>query len=108
MDPRWCRRQSGFLFGGSLNSPSARRNQTADGTTADPSVSSVDKANQLAAVYKIGNHSIEADYVAKRYKEDNVTVNGRFQDYKNKAYMLLWEARWTAAWRTAVHSMKSS
>ena len=96
------------LFGGSLNSPSARRNQSADGTTADPSVSSKDVANQLAAVYKIGNHSIEADYVVKHYKEDNVTVNGRFQDYKNKAYMLLWEARWTAAWRTAVHYIKSS
>src|SRR6266581_7185382 len=96
------------LFGGSLNSPSARRNQTADGITADPSVTSKDVANQVAAVYKIGNHSIEADYVAKHYKEDNVTVNGRFQDYKNKAYMLLWEARWTAAWRTAVHYIKSS
>jgi len=26
-------------------------------------------------VYKIGNHSIEADYVVKHYKEDNVIVN---------------------------------
>jgi len=96
------------LFGGSLNSPSARRNQTADGTTADPSVNSVDTANQLAAVYKIGDHSIEADYVVKHYKEDNVVVNGRFQDYKNKAYMLLLESRWSGTWRTAVHYIRSS
>jgi len=96
------------LFGGSLNSPSARRNQSSDGTTADPSVRSVDTANQLAAVYKIGNHSIEADYVVKHYKEKNVTVNGRFQDYKNKAYMLLLESRWSGTWRTAVHYIKSS
>jgi len=32
-----------------------------------------------------------------------VIVNGRFQDYKNKAYMLLLESRWRRTWRTAVH-----
>src|SRR6266705_222883 len=91
------------LFGGSNNLKGSAAN-----AVATDLIHSVDTANQLAAVYKIGNHSIEADYVAKHYKEDNVTVNGRFQDYKNKAYMLLWEARWTAAWRTAVHYIKSS
>ncbi len=80
----------------------ARRN------TEDPSVRSVDTANQVAVVYKIGVHSIEADYVQKHYKEDNVTVNGRFQDYKNNAYMLILESRWSGAWRTAVHYIKAS
>ena len=96
------------LFGGSINSPTARQNQNSSGSIADPSVNSVDTANQLAAVYKIGNHSIEADYVIKHYKEDNVIVNGRFQDYKNKAYMLLLESRWSGTWRTAVHYIRSS
>jgi len=96
------------LFGGSINSPTARQNQNSSGSVADPSVNSVDTANQLAAVYKIGVHSIEADYVVKHYKEDNVIVNGRFQDYKNKAYMLLLESRWSGTWRTAVHYIKSS
>ncbi len=96
------------LFGGSINSPAGRQNQNSSGSIADPSVNSVDTANQLAAVYKIGNHSIEADYVVKHYKEDNVVVNGRFQDYKNKAYMLLVESRWSSTWRTAVHYIKAS
>ncbi len=76
--------------------------------TEDPSVRSVDTANQVAVVYKIGVHSVEADFVQKRYKEENVGVNGRFQEYKNNAYMLILESRWSGAWRTAVHYIKSS
>jgi hypothetical protein len=59
-------------------------------------------------VYKIGNHSIEADFVQKHYKEENVSVNGRFQDYRNNAYMLILESRWSGQWRTAVHYIRSS
>ena len=55
-----------------------------------------------------GVHTIEADYVMKRYKEDNVVVNGRFQEYKNNAYMLVLESRWSGAWRTTFHYVKSS
>jgi predicted porin len=90
------------LFGGSLNAPAARRND------ADPGVNSKDLANQVALVYKLGNHSIEADYITKQYKEENVTVNGRFQEYKNNAYMLVLESRWSASWRTALHYIKST
>ncbi len=90
------------LFGGSLNAPTATQNQT------DATVNSKDIANQAALVYKIGNHSIEADFVQKHYKEENVSVNGHFQDYKNNAYMLILESRWSGQWRTAVHYMKSS
>jgi predicted porin len=89
------------LFGGSRNAP-ARSN------FADPSVNSVDTANQFTVAYKIGVHTIEADYVMKRYKEDNVIVNGRFQEYKNNAYMLVLESRWSGAWRTTFHYVKSS
>jgi hypothetical protein len=89
------------LFGGSRNAP-ARSN------FADPSVNSVDTANQFTVAYKIGVHTIEADYVKKRYKEDNVVVNGRFQEYKNNAYMLVLESRWSGAWRTTFHYVKSS
>jgi predicted porin len=90
------------LFGGSRNAPAARSN------FADPSVNSVDTANQFTVAYKIGVHTIEADYVMKRYKEDNVIVNGRFQEYKNNAYMLVLESRWSGAWRTTFHYVKSS
>jgi predicted porin len=90
------------LFGGSSNAPAARSNVN------DPGVRSKDLANQVALVYKIGVHSIEADYITKQYKEDNVTVNGRFQEYKNNAYMLVLESRWTSNWRTALHYIKST
>jgi predicted porin len=90
------------LFGGSNNAPTARSNVN------DPGVRSKDLANQVALVYKIGVHSIEADYITKQYKEDNVTVNGRFQEYKNNAYMLVLESRWSSAWRTALHYIKST
>jgi hypothetical protein len=89
------------LFGGSRNAPT--RSNFADG-----SVNSVDTANQFTVVYKIGVHSIEADYLIKRYREKNVSVNGRFQDYKNNAYMLVLESRWSAVWRTTFHYVKSS
>ena len=92
------------LFGGSRNAPAARSNFT----PRDPSVNSVDTANQFTVAYKIGVHTIEADYVMKRYKEDNVVVNGRFQEYKNNAYMLVLESRWSGTWRTTFHYVKSS
>jgi len=94
------------LFGGSLNAPAARRNDSTG--VADNAVRSLDTANQVAVVYKMGIHSVEADFVKKHYKEENVTVNGRFQDYKNNAYMLILESRWSGALRTAVHYIKSS
>jgi predicted porin len=97
------------LFGGSLNAPNAPPTRRNDSTgVTDNAVRSVDTANQLAVVYKIGVHSIEADFVQKRYKEKNVTVNGRFQEYKNNAYMLILESRWSGTWRTAVHYIKAS
>ena len=93
------------LFGGSNNLKGSVAN-----AVATDLIHSMDTANQLAAVYKIGNHSIEADFVTKKYKETNVTptVTGKFQEYKNNAYMLIWEARWSGAWRTAVHYIKAT
>ncbi len=101
------------LFGGSCNAATTQSGANACTGGArtnfsDPSVNSKDVANQVAVVYKIGNHSIEADFVQKHYKEDNVSVTGRFQDYKNNAYMLILESRWSPAWRTSVHYIKSS
>jgi predicted porin len=87
------------MFGGSANAPTARQN------TADPSVNSKDTASQVAVVYKIGGHSLEADYIVKNYKENagNSGVTGRFETYKNNAWMAVWEARWSSQWRTAAH-----
>src|SRR6266540_7409660 len=76
--------------------------------TEEPSVRSVDRANQVAVVYKMGIHSVEADFVRKHYKEEGVSVDGRFEDYKNNAYMLILESRWSGALRTAVHYIKAS
>jgi len=74
--------------------------------TEDPSVNSKDTANQVVVVYKIGVHSFEADVTTKKYSESNAPT-GKFQEYKNTAYMLLMENRWTNAWRTAFSYVKA-
>jgi predicted porin len=80
--------------------PSVMRN------TEDPWVNSKDTAGQVAVVYKLGGHSFEADFIQKKYTE-NPEANpnapaGRFQEYKNNAWELIWEARWSNQWRTTV------
>lgn len=92
------------LFGGSLNVPAAQSNST------DSAVHSKDTANQLAVVYKVGIHSLEADVASKKYSESSVTptAGGKFQMYKNVAYSLIWEARWSGSWRTALNYGKGT
>jgi len=88
------------FFGGSINSPLAgQKNDN------DPLVHSKDQAAQATAMFKVGGHTFEIDYIKKMYKEDagaSATPNGRFQSYKNTAWMAAWEARWSSQWRTAV------
>ncbi len=88
------------LFGGSRNAPSAMSNFT------DQNVRSQDKAWQGMVQYKWGPHTFEADYIQKKYDE-NPTVTGRFQSYKNNAYELIWSARWSRAWRTQLEYIKA-
>ena len=35
------------------------------------------------------------------------TITGRFQDYKNNAYMVVLDSRWNSQWRTMAHFIKS-
>jgi predicted porin len=88
------------LFGGSLNAPASMRNN------ADQAVRSKDKASQVMVKYKIGSHAFEADYIQKKYDE-NPTITGRFLQYKNNAYEIIWDARWSRAWRTQVEYIKA-
>jgi len=88
------------LFGGSRNAPSAQSNFN------DQNVRSKDKATQVMVMYKLGPHTFEADYIQKKYDE-NATVTGRFQSYKNNAYELIWSARWSRAWRTQLEYIKA-
>jgi general bacterial porin, GBP family len=88
------------LFGGSSNVPSALRN------TNDQAVRSKDDATQVMVKYKIGSHQFEADYNWKKYRE-NATIAGRFSEYKNTAWELIWDARWSRAWRTQVAYIKA-
>jgi predicted porin len=90
------------LFGGSNNVPTAMRN------LADASARSKDKATEVAFTYKLGRHQFEVDYEWHEWKEFGfapITANttGRFQSYKNNAYLALWDARWSNQWRTQVH-----
>jgi predicted porin len=92
------------LFGGSRNVPTAMSNFT------DMNVRSKDKATQAMIIYKLGAHRFEADFTRKEYNE-NATITGRFSNYKNNAYQLIWDARWSRQWRTGVqyiHSDKGS
>ena len=57
-------------------------------------------------MYKLGPHTFEADYIQKKYDE-NATVTGRFQSYKNNAYEVIWSARWSRAWRTQLEYIKA-
>ncbi len=89
------------FFGGSVNSPSAMRNNGA----ADL-VTSKDTAVQAAFEWRITKaHTVEFDVIKKQYKEGAV-VNGRFQNYKNTAYMVAYEGRFDL-WRVMAHYVKS-
>ncbi|HEX4798020.1 MAG TPA: porin [Burkholderiales bacterium] len=90
------------LFGGSKSAGGGFSNS---GTTA---ANSRDRAVQLTAVYKIGVHSIEADWNAKKYKETGGTGANSFQDYKNNAYAVILDSRWTNQWRTALSYAKAT
>jgi predicted porin len=88
------------LFGGSRNVPSAQSNFN------DQNVRAKDKATQAMIIYKLGSHRFEADYIRKEYNE-NATLTGRFANYKNNAYEILWDARWNRQWRTMVEYIKA-
>jgi predicted porin len=88
------------LFGGSRNAPTAMSNFT------DQNVRSKDQATQLDIELRMGKHKVEFDYIRKEYKE-NPTITGRFQDYKNNAYMVVLDSRWNSQWRTMAHYIKS-
>jgi len=90
------------LFGGSSTAGGAVSNAN------NLSVNSKDRAVQLTGVYKIGVHSIEVDVNGKQYKETGATAANAFEEYKNKAYEVVWEARWTNQWRTALSYIKSA
>jgi len=87
------------LFGGSN---AVTGSAGAASNTGNPDAHSRDGAVQLTAVFKVGDHSIEADVNAKRYKETGGAAANSFQEYKNTAAVLIWEARWTSQWRTAL------
>ena len=90
------------LFGLSLNSPSAMRNNT------DPNVHSRDEAVEGAIKMKLGNHTFEVDANQLKYNEDGATVTGRVRSYKKNSYMFLWEWRVSPQLRTAFQYVRST
>lgn len=90
------------LFGLSLNSPSAMRNNT------DPNVRSKDKASEVALKYKVGSHIFEVDANELKYDEPGAIVTGRVKSYKKNSYMFLWEWRMTNNFRTAFQYIRST
>lgn len=90
------------FFGGSAQAPSALRNN------ADQAVNSKDKATQFTLEYRLGkDHKFEFDVIRKEYRE-NATLAGKFESYKNTAYLLAMENRWSDQWRTAANYVRSN
>lgn len=88
------------FFGGSAQAPSALRNTIATG-------SSKDRATQFTVEWRMNKqHKFEFDVIQKQYSETGAV--GRFQSYKNTAYLLGMENRWSDQWRTAAHIVKSN
>ncbi len=88
------------LFGLSRNVPGAMSNFN------DPAVRSKDKAVQAMLQYKVGHHTLEADWIRKQYDE-NAVLAGRARAYRNNAYELTWSARWNNRWRTDLEYIKA-
>ena len=90
------------FFGGSAQAPAAVRN-----SNVNPAINSTDKATQFTVEYRLGKvHKFEFDVIQKEYKE-NATAANRFTSYKNTAYLLAMENRWSDQWRTAANYVKS-
>ena len=96
------------LFGGSNAVNIAGAGVTATRNDNNPDAHSKDGAVQLTAVFKIGDHSIEADVNTKQYRESGGAAATSFQQYKNTAAVLIWEARWTSQWRTALSYVRAT
>lgn len=91
------------FFGGSSQSPGSRRNTAVTGFQA----SSKDKATQFTIEWRASKqHKFEFDVIVKEYKESPAAV-GRFQSYKNTAYLIGMDNRWNSQWRTAAHYVRS-
>ncbi len=90
------------FFGGSLNVPTAQRNNGA----ADR-VTTRDMATQATIEWRVTKeHKIEFDYIRKSYNE-KATAVGRFRKYENNAYLIAIDSRWNSQWRTAAHYVRS-
>ncbi len=94
-------------FGGSNNVPTAMRNLT------DAGARSKDKAYEVAATLKLGSHQFEVDYERHEWKESGITpitanATGKFSEYKNNSWLVLWDARWSQQWRTQVHYVRAT
>ncbi len=89
------------FFGGSVNSPSALRNNGAADT-----VTSRDTAWQAAFEWRfMPGQRVEFDVIKKSYNEKAV-VNNRFQSYNNTAYLVAYDGRF-GQWRVMGHYVKA-
>jgi predicted porin len=75
---------------------------------------SKDRASEIALVYKLGNHELEADYEWHEWKEFGqpastpLTALGKVGSYKNNSWLLNWQARWSPKFRTQIHYVNAT
>ncbi len=88
------------FFGGSSQAPSSLRNSIATGNSKD-------KATQFTIEWRMNKqHKFEFDVIKKQYSETGAA--GRFKSYKNTAYLLAMENRWSDKFRTAANVIRSN
>jgi general bacterial porin, GBP family len=92
------------LFGGS---GLAGGGSVAVSNTTNPNVNSKDGAVQATAVFKVDVHSIEVDVIQKQFQEYGAQAANGFQNYKNFAYELVIESRWSNQIRTSFAYIRS-
>jgi predicted porin len=90
-------------YGGSSN---ARTSQSNIGTSA----TSKDTALQAVVEWRITkDQKLEFDLINKQYKENaTATATGKFQNYKNTAWMVAYDGRFAGDWRLMAHYVGSS
>ena len=89
------------FFGGSLNSNAAQSNVGTAG------VKSQDNALQGTVEWRFTkDQKVEFDVINKSYKENGIAL-GKFQNYKNTAYLLGYDGRFGVGWRVMAHVVKS-
>jgi len=96
------------LFGGSGLTNIAPNASVAVSNNTNANANSKDTAVQLTGAFKFAVHTLELDVIKKQFREIGAIPTNGFEEYKNLAYEVVLESRWTSQWRTALAYMRAN